>query len=337
MKMKLELLANEDYRPLLDCVGELYAHQDPEHFAERVLTAVRKVIASDYSTFNRLNLRRPLGCVSRSTEVIPPASAEPRKRALSGHSTRPHHAQNRLPSPPAGPGGGVAPAIAFIRSIGDFSEADREKLALLQPHIQIAYRLAGQFTELRKQNALLAEALAATRQAIIVLSTRGAMLFCNEPAQRCLARYFKLDKGQPHRLPEQIRTWLRQQGLRRAKNVPLPGLRQPFVAECGEGRLVIHAFAGETAGKRALVLEEQNTEPSVKLLQKQLRLTPREAEVLFWVSQGKMNAGIAVLLGLSAATVEKHLEHILAKLKVETRTAAAAHAHEVFNGKHFGP
>src|SRR5690606_29681537 len=53
-------------------------------------------------------------------------------------------------------------------------------------------------------------------------------------------------------------------------------------------------------------------------------LTPRESEVLFWLSKGKTNRDIADILGMSHRTVNKHLEHIFEKLGVETRAAAAA-------------
>lgn len=53
------------------------------------------------------------------------------------------------------------------------------------------------------------------------------------------------------------------------------------------------------------------------------RLTRREAEVLHLVAEGKRNAEIGAVLGLSPRTVEKHLEHIYHKLGVQTRTAAA--------------
>lgn len=59
-----------------------------------------------------------------------------------------------------------------------------------------------------------------------------------------------------------------------------------------------------------------------------LGLTPREAEVLLWVAQGKGNRDIGVLLDISEATVKRHLLHIYEKLKVETRTAAALMAIE---------
>jgi DNA-binding CsgD family transcriptional regulator len=58
-------------------------------------------------------------------------------------------------------------------------------------------------------------------------------------------------------------------------------------------------------------------------------LTLREREVLLWLARGKTNADIGVILGISAATVGKHLEHIYPKLGVENRTAAASFASEL--------
>jgi DNA-binding CsgD family transcriptional regulator len=61
-----------------------------------------------------------------------------------------------------------------------------------------------------------------------------------------------------------------------------------------------------------------------------LKLTPREAEVLFWISRGKSNHDIGVILGAKTATIRKHVEHILGKLYVENRTAAAVVALETY-------
>ena len=58
-------------------------------------------------------------------------------------------------------------------------------------------------------------------------------------------------------------------------------------------------------------------------------LTPREAEVLAWLTRGKTNAEIGRIARLSARTVEKHVEHICIKLGVENRTAAVAHGLEI--------
>jgi DNA-binding CsgD family transcriptional regulator len=61
-----------------------------------------------------------------------------------------------------------------------------------------------------------------------------------------------------------------------------------------------------------------------------LKLTPREAEVLFWISQGKSNHDIGVILGAKTGTICKHVEHIFGKLNVENRTAAAVVALETY-------
>jgi DNA-binding CsgD family transcriptional regulator len=52
-----------------------------------------------------------------------------------------------------------------------------------------------------------------------------------------------------------------------------------------------------------------------------LGLTPRECEVLQWISEGKRDREIAVILDLSPRTVSNHAHNIFQKLSVETRTA----------------
>lgn len=59
------------------------------------------------------------------------------------------------------------------------------------------------------------------------------------------------------------------------------------------------------------------------------RLTPRERQVLHHVSLGQTDGLIAKALGIAPRTVSKHVENILEKLDVETRTAAAG---VVFHG-----
>ena len=53
-------------------------------------------------------------------------------------------------------------------------------------------------------------------------------------------------------------------------------------------------------------------------------LSARERDVMVHVRDGDTNQQIAHALGISAATVRKHLEHVFAKLGVSTRTAAVA-------------
>ena len=50
-------------------------------------------------------------------------------------------------------------------------------------------------------------------------------------------------------------------------------------------------------------------------------LTKREREVVEWIAAGKRNAEIGKILGCSSRTVQKHVQHILEKLHLETRIA----------------
>lgn len=77
-----------------------------------------------------------------------------------------------------------------------------------------------------------------------------------------------------------------------------------------------------------LILEERGSPPGPLSLLR-LGLTPREAEVLYWLAQGKSNPDIATILGANVRTVHKHVEHIFQKLGLETRHAAMLAALEV--------
>jgi DNA-binding CsgD family transcriptional regulator len=57
-----------------------------------------------------------------------------------------------------------------------------------------------------------------------------------------------------------------------------------------------------------------------------LRLTARERDVLRLLTEGLSDRQIATTLSISPKTAGKHVSRILAKLGVETRTAAATHA-----------
>ena len=63
----------------------------------------------------------------------------------------------------------------------------------------------------------------------------------------------------------------------------------------------------------------------------QLGLTPRAAEALLWLAQGKTNSDIASILGITESTVKKHVQEMFEKLGVETRGAATVRALEALN------
>ncbi len=96
---------------------------------------------------------------------------------------------------------------------------------------------------------------------------------------------------------------------------------------------LLHAIAArllrsEQTAQREFKPDFSSSEPLLKL-----DLTPRVAEVLLWVAQGKTNGDIATILGISESTVKKHLLEIFAKLGVETRSAATLRALEALSSR----
>lgn len=86
----------------------------------------------------------------------------------------------------------------------------------------------------------------------------------------------------------------------------------------------------QRASQQATPAFKPNFESS-KPLEDTLALTPRVAEVLLWLAQGKTNSEIATILGNSESTVKKHVLEIFDKLSVETRGAAALRALQVLS------
>lgn len=68
-----------------------------------------------------------------------------------------------------------------------------------------------------------------------------------------------------------------------------------------------------------------------ELLRQNFALTLRESEVLLWIAKGKSNRDIGDILGLSARTVNKHLEQVYVKMGVENRSTAAVKAAHVLH------
>jgi len=80
----------------------------------------------------------------------------------------------------------------------------------------------------------------------------------------------------------------------------------------------------QNTGEYLLILEQHSGEWDLDSVRNSLGLTVREAEILMWISRGKTNKEVGVILGSSPRTINKHLEHIFEKLGVVTRAAAVS-------------
>ena len=102
------------------------------------------------------------------------------------------------------------------------------------------------------------------------------------------------------------------------------GGKQPLRIEDLSQPLLIKTMDSQQADEWLLLIELANKPKEEDLLREKFELTPRESEVLTWISRGKTNQEIAMILDFSPRTVNKHLEQIFRKLGVENRTTAAA-------------
>lgn len=131
-------------------------------------------------------------------------------------------------------------------------------------------------------------------RAVLLVDASGRIVFATRLADAMLHHHF------PDHTPGQLPAALKQ---------GTPSLLVRRFAERGRDDLTM------------LVLEEADASPGPAALM-QLGLTAREAEVLYWVAQGKSNPDIATILGAGVRTVHKHVENIFRKLGLETRNAA---------------
>ncbi|MEN8834085.1 MAG: DNA-binding response regulator [Pacificibacter sp.] len=91
-------------------------------------------------------------------------------------------------------------------------------------------------------------------------------------------------------------------------------------------------FVGLSSSDEILIkFKHGNSETNEQTLARLLSLTSRESEVLYWLTMGKTNKDISVILNLSPRTVNKHLEQIFQKMGVDNRTSAAVAADRILH------
>jgi DNA-binding CsgD family transcriptional regulator/PAS domain-containing protein len=345
----------------LRLLPELYAAQPLDDLPRCLLAFLARLVPSDASGYNEVHLR-PLRLV---TTTDPPelSASEPIKRLeplIRQHPVLQHQRRTgdltarkisdfvskaqfyRLPVyqevyRPLGAEeqfalglrvtGDIIVALALNRGRRNFTEEHRALLNLAQPHLAQAYRNAAALTRLRQQLAAAQQRVDALPMGVLVLDRRLRIVFATGRARKLLRDYFPHHASlQP--LPDELRVWLLQK--RQWQGRALPNATGSFCQESSAGILLVRCVRDGDRGETTLLLEERAPCASPAVLQ-QLGLTAREAEVLLWVARGKSNPEIGMILGVAARTVQKHLEHIFAKLGVGSRAEAGRRALEFFS------
>jgi DNA-binding CsgD family transcriptional regulator len=205
-------------------------------------------------------------------------------------------------------GESVVVGLAFNRAERSFTERDRRVLNLVRPHLVQAYAAAREFDELKAERRLLQEALGSVGHGVIRYHLSGAILGCSGPALEALEVESEADL-------EKV-DWLRREREAFVKG----GKRQWVVTDRADSQVRV---CWHRSGERITGIF---SETPVGQVARRFGLTKRESEVLKWVAEGKSNAEVGEILGLAHGTVKIHVQHVLAKLGVPSRSAAAAMA-----------
>jgi DNA-binding CsgD family transcriptional regulator len=200
-------------------------------------------------------------------------------------------------------------AFALARHERDYSEQDRAILELLRPHLVVAFNNlslhATREIRLRDSEIALSELSSAT----LVVNSRGRILYHTGPCRQWVG------VTDPGRLPEQLLHWM--------KRTVAAGNREPLSWKSDSGEIEIRAVPTSSPERHLLVLSKKEPRPIGSRSPAAEALSRRQFEVARWIREGKTNADIARILGISPRTVQKHVEHIFEKLGVETRVAVA--------------
>lgn len=183
----------------------------------------------------------------------------------------------------------------------DFGQRERELGRFLCPRLDRHFQRQARREKIQRA----AGAIARANTPFVIVDPSGQILEVSESAGRLLAAT----------------------GAPLSRDKPIPGLR-PMRDTGAPGRIVRQRLGAiETVG-----VTSAQQGPAVILLGLPgdevppplgKGLSSRETDVLHWLGEGKSNAEIGYLLGISPRTVGKHCERIFEKLGVENRLAAA--------------
>jgi DNA-binding CsgD family transcriptional regulator len=158
-------------------------------------------------------------------------------------------------------------------------------------------------------------------QALLIANTRGEVLFATRKTRVILQAFFA--EKSDDLVPNEIRTWL----IKGDTSRPL------VMRHLRKGEIEIHKLPLAPSGSLSIIRIEHRLVQRGPQALLALGITAREAEVLYWITEGKTNPEIAIILDASPDTVKKHAAHLYAKLGVPTRTSAARCALSVLLAK----
>jgi CheY-like chemotaxis protein/DNA-binding CsgD family transcriptional regulator len=182
----------------------------------------------------------------------------------------------------------------------------KEVLARIAAHMQTAMLMSQ-----------TRSALDAFGQAGMAVTPHDGKIVWRTPlANQWLQNYFPELRENNQFAPASVLHWLQSRETNNQEDVSMSVIS-------GGSRLIFSLIEDSHDEFWTLILREESDSAQIEALLEIFNLTKRESEVLYWAIKGKTSRDIGDILETSPRTINKHLEHIFAKLGVETRTAAA--------------
>jgi DNA-binding CsgD family transcriptional regulator len=209
--------------------------------------------------------------------------------------------------------GDLTMTYAFTRNRHDFADREKAIISAAAPHFVNAIRNGFAFRR-------ISDALQAGGSGVVAIDTRGKLAFASTYARVLLEKYFPSNLLAADSLPVGLSGWLRA-GILRTRSAEYDLPVEPYRAEAPDGsRLTVRLLDNRSNGEDLLLFEERRAARPDDF--RPFGLTRRECEVLYWITEGKTDPDIAMILEISVRTVEKHVENVYKKLGVATRIAA---------------
>jgi DNA-binding CsgD family transcriptional regulator len=334
-----------DTQLLLELVGEAYSFEDLTEFRTGVLDVLNRMVPSDRVGYNEISSDETFAVMIPEFDpsLLPTFTALAHENPLISRfqrtgDGRPYRISDlmdqnafhetaiykefyrhmgiesqvafSLPSRPQ-----LLVGLALTREHKDYSDREVQLLALARPHLMQAYRNAELWGARAAMLAALEDGLDTLGRHVVVIDSYGRVEFATDGAQRLLGDSHAGGRG----LPEEVRTWISEH------RGPRP-VGEPFVLRGRGGSVLVRLLPSRRDDRREVLLLEGGTGQLSVAALRGLGLTVRQADTLRCVALGRSPSQAAAQMGIARRTVDKHLQHVYAKLGASSLSQAAATA-----------
>jgi DNA-binding CsgD family transcriptional regulator len=226
-------------------------------------------------------------------------------------------------------------AWCLVRTRGErpFDEQEKAFAALVAPHVAAGLRRAALMEAAATPCCDPCPETAPTAPGVAVYDARGRLVLRDDRASRYLGDLH--DVARPGEAPVAVVSAIMQLRwrLQRPAGSALPADDEHASGVRARGRAgqwyAVHASAAESdlpeqAGHTVVVITPLGGGERATILARLYGLSPREREVVVRIARGESGKQIAAALGLSAHTVQAHIDHACTRIGVRGRRELVA-------------